>query len=138
MPLQLPDSVDDCVYFTRRAHAKGQIICWVPRGKCPKCGKGTMTKPVDEKTGKYKIRAKEYSCRECGYTVDAEAYGETLTANIIYTCPHCGHKAETSIPFKRKKAKIFYEAEAKQKTVELLRFPCGKCGKNVDITKKMK
>ena len=113
-------------------------MAWVLRGKCTKCGKGLMGKPVDEKTGKVKIRAKEYTCKECGYTVEAESYASTLNANIQYDCPHCGSHGEIQIPFKRKKVKIFDEKEGKKKTVDVLRFQCQKCEKDIDISKKMK
>lgn len=135
--LKQPDSVDECVYFTRRSHAKGFLIAWALRGMCKQCNKGIMGKPTDEK-GKVKIRAKEYSCKQCGFTQEKEAYEDTLTASIIYDCPHCGAHGELNIPFKRKKAKIFDNEEMKPKTVEVLRFVCQSCKQNIDITKKMK
>ena len=106
--------------------------------ECPKCNKGLMGKPKDEKTGKPKIRAKEYVCPECSYTVEKEEYEHGLTVNIIYTCPHCKNEGETQIPFIRKKVQKLNEESGKKKSVEVLRFQCGKCRKDVDITKKMK
>ena len=65
-----------------------------------------MAKPRDPKTGKFKIRAKEYVCSECGHTEDIEEYAETLNANIQYTCPYCKNQGELQIPFKRKEVLI--------------------------------
>jgi predicted RNA-binding Zn-ribbon protein involved in translation (DUF1610 family) len=126
--LKQPESVEECVYFTRRAVGKGSVMCWVFKEKCPKCGKAQMGKPKDPKTGSVKIRAKEYVCPACGHTVEKTEYEDTLTANIAYTCPHCQHKGETQIPFKRK---TFEGAKA-------LVFQCDKCKGKIPITKKMK
>ena len=128
MALKQPESMDECVYFTRRAVGKGFVMCWVFREKCPKCGKAEMGKPRDPKTGGVKIRAKEYVCPECNHTVEKVEYEDTLTANVAYTCPHCGHKGETQIPFKRKS----FEG------VKALVFQCDKCKGKIPITKKMK
>ena len=128
MPLRQPESVEECVYYTRRNVDKGQVTCWVFREKCPRCGKAMMGKPRDAKTGKVKIRAKEYVCPECKHTVPKEQYEDTLTASISYTCPKCANKRETQIPFKRKS----FEG------VKALVFPCQKCGNKIPITKKMK
>lgn len=128
MALRQPESTDECVYFTRRAVDKGHVMCWVFKEKCPKCGKAMMGKPRDPKTGDVKIRAKEYVCPECKYTVEKGEYEDTLTANIAYTCPHCSHKGETQIPYKRK---TFEGAKA-------LVFLCDKCKGKIPITKKMK
>ncbi|OYT32822.1 hypothetical protein DRJ22_00375 [Candidatus Woesearchaeota archaeon] len=128
MTLRKPKSMEECVYYTKRDIGKGKVTAWVFRGKCPKCGKGLMGKPKDPKTGQPKIRAKEYICENCGYTVPKQEYEETLTANIEYTCPHCSYSGEKQIPFKRKKVK----------GVDSLVFECDKCGKKILITKKMK
>ncbi len=127
MALRQPESMDECVYFTRRAVGKGHVMCWVFREKCPKCGKAEMGKPRGEE-GNVKVRAKEYVCPSCGHTVGKQEYEDTLTANIAYTCPHCGHKGETQIPFKRKT----FEG------VKALVFQCDKCKGKVPITKKLK
>lgn len=127
MALKLPESVEECVYFTQRAINKGYVKCWVFKEKCPKCGKATMGKPRD-KDGNIKIRAKEYVCPECGHTVQKQEYEETLTANVIYTCPYCEYKGEIQIPFKRRK---FEGADS-------LVFQCEKCKAKIAITKKMK
>lgn len=122
-----PTSMDKLVYFTRRAIGNGNIMAWVYRKKCPKCGKALMSKPIDKK-GTVKIRANEYVCPECGHTVEKKAYEETLTCEIKYACPYCGNEGKTDIPFKRKK----------YKGVDSLVFKCQKCGKEIAITKKMK
>ncbi len=126
MALKQPESMDECVYFTRRAIDKGHAMCWVFKEKCPKCGKAMMGKPTEK--GKVKIRAKEYVCSACGHTVEKQEYEDTLTANIIYTCPYCSHQGEIQIPFKRK---TFEGAKA-------LVFECAKCKKKIAITKKLK
>lgn len=128
MALRQPESTEECVYYTRRTVDKGQVTCWVFREKCPKCGKAVMGKPKDERTGKVKIRAKEYVCPQCNYTVQKEQHEDTLTANISYTCPHCQNKGETQIPFKRKS----FEG------IKALVFLCDKCKQKIPITKKMK
>ena len=123
-----PESMEDLVYMTNRILDNGSIRVWVYRKPCPKCGKGLMAKPKDKKTGKPKVRAKEYVCPECGYTVEKNEYEETLEAEAIYTCPECSHKGEATIPFKRKKID----------GVDTLRFICESCGAKIDVTKKMK
>ncbi|MFH1591904.1 MAG: hypothetical protein ABIB47_00870 [Candidatus Woesearchaeota archaeon] len=138
MALKEPTSAGECVYFTNRNIGNGKVKAWVFKGNCPKCGKGLMGKPKDAKTGKVKIRAKEYVCSECGYTVEQKEYEESLTASIRHTCPYCGFEGETEILFKRKKIQIFNEETQKKKSAEALRFACSKCGKNIDVTKKMK
>ena len=87
-----------------------------------------MGKPKDEKTGKPKIRAKEYVCPECGHSEEKKEYEETLTAEIKYTCPKCGNEGEIEIPFKRKKID----------GTDALVFNCQQCNEKILITKKMK
>lgn len=138
MALRFPDSMDECIYFTRRNIDSGKAVAWVFKEKCPKCKKALMGKPKDEKTGKVKIRAKEYVCPACGYTVEKGEYEDTLTVNIQYTCPHCENEGETQESFKRKKVRVFDEAEQKKKSIDAIKFQCSKCGKDILITKKMK
>ncbi len=139
MSLELPKSMDECVYYTLRTIGdKGKIRAWVLREKCPECGKGLMGKPRDPKTGKPKIRATEYVCPECNHTVEAGEYEDTLTLNIIYTCPKCGNASETQMPYKRKKIKVFDEEKGKDVAVDAFRFECNKCGEKILIAKKMK
>jgi len=118
----------ELIYFTQRQVGKGDVRAWVFKGPCPKCGKGLMGKPVDEKTGKAKIRAKEYVCPECKYTVEKTEHEETLECCIRYTCPECGNKDDTTAPFKRKTFQ----------GIKAVVFQCGKCKANIPITKKMK
>ena len=122
MALVEPKSMDECVYFTNRVLDKGKIRCWVFKEKCPKCGKSLMGKPRDPKTGKIQIRAKEYKCPECNYTLPEQEYEDTLTANIQYTCPYCSHDGEIQVPFKRKKIQILNEETGTKKAAESLRF----------------
>ena len=138
MTLKQPVSADECVYFTNRTIGNGKIKAWVFRNTCPKCNKGLMGKPKNPKTGKPRIRSNEYVCPECNYTAAQQEYEETLTANIEYVCQHCSYSGEIQISFKRKKIQIFDEESGKKFTVEGLRFQCEKCGKNIDVTKKMK
>lgn len=126
--LKLPDSMEECVYFTKRAAGNGKATCWVLKQLCVKCKKAMMSKPKDEKTGGVKIRAKEYVCPVCKYTAEKQAYEDTLTANIIYVCPKCGNNSEIQIPFKRKKVE----------GIDALVFNCQKCNERILITKKMK
>ncbi|MFC1691852.1 hypothetical protein ACFL0W_06760 [Nanoarchaeota archaeon] len=125
-----PTSMEDLVYFTNRtiSDGKGKIKAWVYRNDCPKCGKAKMSKPKDEKTGKPKIRAKEYVCPECGNTVEKEEYEPTLSCEIKFTCPHCGKEGETETQYKRKT----FEG------VPAVVFECTECGKKIGISKKMK
>ena len=138
MILKEPTSMDECVYFTNRIIGDSKIKAWVFRGMCPKCGKGIMGKPRDKKTGKPKIRADEYICPECNYTVDKQEYEDSLDINIKYTCPKCKHSDELKLSFKRKKLQRIDEETGKKETVETIRFECCKCGEKIDITKKMK
>lgn len=135
MAFRQPESMDEIVYFTRRNQP--QTVAWVFREKCPKCRKALMGKPRDN-SGKVKIRAKEYQCPECGYTVEKQAYEDSLTANITYTCPKCNASGEIQVQFKRKKVKILDEEEGKEKMGDALQFACQKCGHKISITKKMK
>lgn len=128
MTLKMPESMEECIYFTRRSIDGGKIIAWVYKRPCPKCGKGLMGKPVDEKTGKPKVRAKEYVCPECSHTVEKKEYEETLDCEIMYKCPNCGKEGEAVVPFKRK---TFHGVPA-------IVFRCEHCNEKIGITKKMK
>ncbi len=138
MTLQQPKSMDECIYFSNRIVGEGKIKAWVLKEKCPKCGKGLMGKPRDKKTGKPKIRATEYTCQECGYTIEKQEYEDTLTINIEYICPHCGNEDELQTPFKWKKIQRLNQETGKKQAINSIRFQCSKCGKDIDITKKMK
>lgn len=125
--LQKPNSVKECVYFTRRTIGNGKVMAWVLRKECPKCKKAIMGKPRDEK-GSVKIRAKEYVCPECKYTEEKKTHEESLQCNMEYTCPKCGKQGETQVPFKRKK----------YMGVDALIVMCKDCGEKIPITRKMK
>jgi len=125
--LKEPQSMAEVVYFTQRAIGKGNAKAWVYKGQCPKCGKAKMGKPVGD-GGKVKIRAKEYVCPACGFTVEKKEHEETLTCDVIYTCPECGNKGEASVPYKRKKFQ----------GMDAIIFQCDKCKAKIPVTKKMK
>ena len=78
MELREPEDMNELVYFTRRKTPEGSVRAWAFRELCPKCKKELMTKPIDSKTKRPKIRAKEY------------------------VCGSCNHEGKTKIPFKRK------------------------------------
>jgi DNA-directed RNA polymerase subunit RPC12/RpoP len=129
MPLTKPESMDECVYFTQRdlAKGKGDIMVWVFRQKCKKCGKEFMGKPRDA-SGKVKIRADEYECPACKFTQDKQEYEDSLTANAEYHCPSCGSEGEAQIQYKRTNIN----------GIPTLRFTCTSCSAPMDVTKKMK
>lgn len=127
MALKQPESMEELVYFTNRDIGSGSARVWVFKQQCPKCGKALMGKPI-KPDGKPKMRAKEYVCPECSYTVEKEEYEESLTACADVTCPECGKESELEAPFKRKKIK----------GVPTLRLECPHCGAQIDVTKKMK
>jgi predicted RNA-binding Zn-ribbon protein involved in translation (DUF1610 family) len=124
-----PESMDELVYFTNRTLGEdnaGTVRAWVFKQKCPKCGKALMGKPVEK--GKVKIRAKEYKCPACGYTAEKQAYEETLTCSVQYTCPKCKKKGEMEVPYKRRPIE----------GIPTIRVQCQFCKQNIDITKKMR
>ena len=128
MTVRKPKSMDELLYFTNRDIGKGEATVWVFKEQCGKCGKALMGKPTDEKTGRVKVRAKEYVCPKCGYTEEKAAYEQKLLAHATYTCPACSKEGETTAPFKRKKVK----------GTETLRLTCAECEAAIDVTKKMK
>ncbi len=128
MSLKEPESMDELVYFSNRSIGEGKARMWVERQKCIKCKKALMGKPKGDNPGSIKIRAKEYVCPACNYTVPSNEYEETLIASIIYTCPSCKFDGEKQTPYKRKSIM----------GVQTLRIQCEKCNANIDITKKMK
>jgi predicted RNA-binding Zn-ribbon protein involved in translation (DUF1610 family) len=123
-----PQSMDELIYFTRRAIGNGKAMAWVYRKECPKCHKAKMGKPVDPKTGSAKIRAKEYTCPECGFTEEKVEHEESLTLEAKYTCPHCGKEGEGTTPYKRKT----FEGVPSYVVV------CEHCSGKIGISKKMK
>lgn len=128
MAVREPTSTSECVYYSYRdLPGGGEAMTWVFKEKCTKCGKGFMGKPKGG-DGKVKIRAKEYTCEFCGYTVEKVEYESSLTANIKYTCPLCKKLGVSSVPYKKKTIA----------GVSTLRATCQHCKGNIDITKKMK
>ena len=127
MALKKPDSAEECVYFTNRAIGNGSAMAWVFRKQCPKCKKGIMGKPL-KKGGKPDKKAGNYVCYSCGYTEPNEEVENSLAINVEYKCPHCGSEGETTAPYQRKT----FEG------VPSYIFECQKCGKKIDITKKLK
>jgi len=128
--MKQPESMNECFYFSNRTleDGKGKAMSWVFKPDCPKCGKAKMGKPKDSKTGKTKIRAKEYVCPECNYTITKEEFEPTLTMNVIYTCPYCGKDGEAETAYQLKS----------YKGVKAYVFKCDKCEEKIGITKKMK
>ncbi|MBI4739091.1 hypothetical protein HY772_06035 [Candidatus Woesearchaeota archaeon] len=127
MTVREPESMTELVYFTNRTlDNNGVAKLWVYRQDCPKCKKTKMGKPVDK--GKVKIRAKEFVCPSCRYTVEKEEYESGLTAQAIYTCPKCRKQGEAELPFKWKNVD----------GVKALKIACSGCKQNILITKKMK
>lgn len=128
MALKFPNSMDECLYFTRRKDENSHIIAWVFKKQCPKCKKGIMQKPRDEKTGRPKIRATEYICDNCGHSEEKKEHESSLIMNIQYKCPHCGNEGEATTPYVKKT----FEG------IPSYLFECSKCKKKIAITKKMK
>jgi len=62
--------------------------------------------------------------------------GEEL-ANIEYTCPFCGYQGEKQQKFERIKISIKDES-GKRRQVQVFRFQCDNCGKNIDLEKWVK
>jgi predicted RNA-binding Zn-ribbon protein involved in translation (DUF1610 family) len=134
-----PESMDECVYFTRRQIGeKGFVVAWAYRKNCPKCKKSIMGKPKNPKTGKPKIRAKEYTCYECGFTEDLDEHVKDMKLSVNYTCPKCEHKGDIEIPYKRKKVRRLDPESGKKKGVDAFVVDCSKCGEQILITKKLK
>jgi predicted RNA-binding Zn-ribbon protein involved in translation (DUF1610 family) len=128
MALKEPQSMEECIYFTRRTthEGKGKIMAWARKMDCPKCKKAKMGKPVED--GSVKIRAKEYVCPGCGFTESKEEHEPKLIVEVKYTCPYCGNVGEATTSYVRKT----FEG------VPSHVFECGKCHKKIGITKKMK
>ena len=129
MAFTQPTSMDQCLYFTNRTLENGgKAKAWAFKKDCPKCKKAKMGKPINEKTGRPKIRATEYICPECEYTEEKAEHESTLFVQVAYTCPHCKKQGESETPMKRK---------------TYLGVPsyvvlCEHCGEKIAITKKMK
>ncbi|MBR9703601.1 hypothetical protein GOV10_06170 [Candidatus Woesearchaeota archaeon] len=116
-----PESMDECVYFTRRAFApdKGKMMAWALRKECPKCKKGLMKKP--------KKTANEYVCPQCKYEEPKAEHEENLVVSVKYTCPFCNKDGKAETPFKRK---TLYGKPAYV-------FLCSSCNEKLGIYKRM-
>ena len=127
MGIQFPESMDDCIYFTRRLlDHDGKIIAWIYHAECEECHKGKMGKPREN--GKVKIRAKEYVCDSCGHIESKEEHEPKQQVEIQYTCPFCKHSGEATT----QNIRVSY------KGVRSYVFSCEQCGEKIGITKKMK
>ncbi len=122
MTLRIPESMEECLYFTNR----GDILAWVYRKFCPKCKKAKMGKPVEK--GEVRIRAKEYQCPACGYTEQKEEHEASLILEATYTCPECGKEGESTGEYKRKN----------YKGVPSYIVECQHCKVKIALTKKLK
>tara|TARA_Y100000310_G_C20494154_1_gene720701 strand:+ start:323 stop:712 length:390 start_codon:yes stop_codon:yes gene_type:complete len=122
--MNVPESMEECLYFTNRGH----ILAWTYKKECPKCKKAKMGKPVDPKTGKVKIRAKEYVCPECGFTEEKKEHEESLQLEAQYTCPKCDKEGESTAQYKRKN----------YKGIPSFVVECQHCGEVMPLTKKLK
>jgi len=126
MTLKMPDSMEECIYFTNRSIGNGNLIAWVYRKKCPKCKKAQMGKPVEK--GKVKTRADKYVCPECSYTEEKIEHEESLNLEAQYTCPACGKDGESTGKYKRKNFQ----------GVQSYVVECQHCNAQILITKKLK
>lgn len=122
-----PESMDECVYFTRRALDDGHIMAWVFRVDCSECDEGKMVKPLT-KTGKPDKKSPIYVCNKCDYEQKNEDVEELFQVNVEYTCPHCKYKGLTSTDYKRRTFK----------GVKAFVFNCQECAEKIPITKKLK
>ncbi len=86
MPDDIPTSMEDLLYFSNRKMPDGvRIIAWVDKLTCEKCKKALMGKPINEKTGKVKIRAAVFVCPECEHEEPKTAHTKKLVMQIRYT-----------------------------------------------------
>ena len=104
-----------------------KAMAWAFRPDCPKCGKGKMGKPIKD-NGKVDKKATHYECQQCKHTMDEEEMAPLMKVNVAYTCHYCSHKGEAQVDYKRKSFK----------GVQAFVFECGKCGKKMPISKKLK
>ena len=127
MALKIPDSMEECLYFTNRLlENNGSVLAWVYRKTCPKCKQAVMGKPVVK--GKIKTRAEEYVCPACNYTEQKPDHEDSLTLEAKYTCPECGKEGESSAPYQRKKFK----------GIPAYVVDCQHCSAKIPLTKKLK
>ena len=127
MTLKIPESMNECLYFTNRSNDNGKIMAWVLRKDCPKCKKAKMGKPI-KKNGKVDKKADYYECPACKYQESEDQIGKGLHLSIIYTCPKCNNQGETTTEYQRKP----YQG------VKAYVFNCQKCNEKLGITQKLK
>jgi len=128
MALKVPNDMSELLYMTIRKQDKLFIKAWAYKKQCPKCKKALMSKPLDEKTGRPKIRSTEYICPNCKYSEPKSEHEDSLKLDVQYTCPQCGKSGEATIPFKRKT----------YMGVKSFVIDCEHCANKIAITKKMK
>ena len=126
MKLKMPNSMNECLYFSNRSIGEGNVIAWVYRKTCPKCKKAKMGKPIVK--GKVKTRADYYECPSCKYQEQKVEHEESLTLEAQYTCPECKKDGEGTSPYKRKS---YLGAQA-------YLVECQHCKAKIPITKKLK
>lgn len=99
--MELPESMDDCLYFTNRTlENNGWVKAWVRRPPAPS-GKGLLGKPKDSKTGRPKLRSTFYVDDE-GNEYDMQEINKQLFVEILYKSPYTGEEGEAKVPYKRK------------------------------------
>jgi predicted RNA-binding Zn-ribbon protein involved in translation (DUF1610 family) len=124
--MRIPESMDECLYFSNRTMGDGKVMAWVYRKECPKCHKAKMGKPVEK--GKVKIRADRYVCPECGFEEQKLPHEESLTLEAKYTCPKCKKEGYSTTLYKRK----VYQG------IPSYVVECEHCNEKIAITKKLK
>jgi len=124
--MKIPESMEECLYFTNRTIKDCPIIAWVYRKECPKCHKAKMGKPVVK--GKVKTRADYYECPACKYQEQKVEHEESLQLEAKYTCPECGKEGESTAFYKRKS----YQG------VQAFVVECEHCQAQLPLTKKLK
>ena len=128
MEIKKPSSMEECLYFTNRSlDNDGYAVAWVYRKPCPKCKNARLGKPI-KKNGKADKKAAVYECPTCKHQEPNEKIEAELKVEVEYQCPNCKNKGMTTTEYKRKN----FEG------VQAYVFACGKCGKNIGITKKLK
>ena len=88
----------------------------------------SYSRKTNQKNGKVDKKADVYECSTCKYQEPNEETESKLKVEIQYKCPHCGSEGEATTEYARKT----FEG------VPPYVFECGKCGKKIGITKKMK
>ena len=112
--VQMPNSMDECIYFTRRTFENnGRAIAWVCKKVCPECGKAKMGKPLDPKTKKPKIRADTYECPACHFSEPKQQHEESLMVEI---CPDC------------RSIKVSLPRTTKEGRMTTINYRCDECG----------